>query len=358
MASAPGAKVDEHGLPRFPDGRRSVEVIHAPYLLELVSHVMPWVALVTYLVLSDVFAPFVKQNILVQLLVFVPSAHLPAVFTGKMSFIDLAWPLGLLAMGLEAWLSGTAPAPRRGAVAVAYFLIGARMTAFILGFFHVVVKGSELTRYQYRRLVWEERPFFGGLVRGTAASMQLEICEQWVWNASWLCLPAMLHAFDTEALSAPEAAGFALWAAAFALESLADKQKLAFVNDCIKRGEEARLRRTGGKVCNVGLWRYTRHPNYFFQWLGWVGLTLASVPAFLRLRGAVSLPAWLGFAAVLVYVPIGSYLMMIWYTGSIPMEVYTVQTRPEYKEYQRTTNMFFPWPPRAAEASNYVAVAA
>lgn len=120
--------------------------------------------------------------------------------------------------------------------------------------------------------------------------------------------------------------------------------------DCKKHGVEARLGRTGGEVCDVGLWRYTRHPNYFFQWLGWVGITFSSIPALLRLQGSISTLAFVALAAVLLYIPVGSYLMMVYYTGSIPAEVYTVQTRPAYKEYQETTNMFFPGPPRFTTA--------
>merc|ERR1712176_574027 len=94
----------------------------------------------------------------------------------------------------------------------------------------------------------------------------------------------MLHAFDSKtSLSPLEIIGHVIWAVAFFLESTADKQKLAFVNKCIKEGVEARLRRKGGKACDVGLWRYTRHPNYFFQWLGWVGITLSSIPSLMRI---------------------------------------------------------------------------
>jgi len=157
----------------------------------------------------------------------------------------------------------------------------------------------------------------------------------------------MLHGFDQEGLSTLEFVGHAVWLVAFALESTADRQKLAFVNKCIKAGKEARLRRKGGEVCNVGLWKFTRHPNYFFQWLGWVGISISCIPALLRLSGKTGFVSWILFVAILVYVPIGSYLMMVYYTGSIPMEVYTVQTRPDYAKYQKTTNMFFPGIPAA-----------
>jgi len=343
-----GITLDEHGLPRLPDGRRHVEVIHAPPLLEHASHVMPWFGLFTFLVLSNVFTEFAIRNIVWHVLIFIPTVHIPAFVTGKFSWIDLSWPLGLGALGVQAWVYGSAPFWHRALIGFEYFVIGGRMTLWVLMNWNIVRKGSELTRYQYRRLVWEDKPFFGGLVTSTAVSMQLEICEQWVWNATWMCLPAMLQCFDTESSwSLLQILGHAIWAVSFACEFLGDAQKYNFVMKCIKAGDEARLRRKGGKVCNEGLWRYTRHPNYFFQWLGWVGLSLASIPSLLRLQATISSPALIAFAAVLFYVPVGSYLMMVYYTGSIPAEVYTVQTRDSYKAYQKTTNMFFPGPPRS-----------
>lgn len=345
-----GITIDQYGLPRLPDGRRSVEVIHAPALLEHASHAMPWLGLATFFFLSDIYKSFATWNIIIHLAIFIPTVHIPALVTKKFSWIDLSWPLGLTALGVEVWCFGTAPFLHRAIIGFEYFMIGARMSAWILMNWNIVVKGSELTRYQYRRLVWEEKPFFGGLVTSTAVSMQLEICEQWVWNVSWLCLPGMLQGYDAESSwSLLQIVGHLIWMFSYACEFIGDKQKYEFVLKCQKNGEEARLRRKGGRVCDVGLWRYTRHPNYFFQWLGWVGITTASIPSLLRIQGAVTSGAFMAFAAVLFYVPVGSYLMMIYYTGSIPAEVYTVQTRDAYKDYQKTTNMFFPGPPRPLE---------
>lgn len=340
--------MDEHGLPRTPDGRRHVELIHAPAILEHASHAMPWLGLITFLVLSDVFKSFATWNIVVHMLIFIPTVHIPALVTGKFSYIDLSWPLGLAAMGVEVWFLGTGSFWHRAVVGLEYFLIGGRMTLWVLANWNIIRKGSELTRYQYRRLVWEDKPFFGGLVTSTKVSMQLEICEQWVWNVTWLCLPAMLAAYDQEtSWSVLQILGHFIWILCIAGEFLGDAQKYAFVMQCQKDGVEARLRRKGGKVCDVGLWKYTRHPNYFFQWLGWVAICIASIPALLRLMAQVNMLTGIAFVAVLIYVPVGSYLMMVYYTGSIPAEVYTVQTRDAYKDYQKTTNMFFPGPLRA-----------
>jgi len=351
LKKAKGISIDEHGLPRLPDGRRWVQVIHAPKFLETASHLVPVFGLLTFFYTSDHFRKFAIWNIVAHLIVFIPTVHIPAFFTEKFSWIDLSWPLGLLSLGLLVWCLGTSPLSIRAFVGFQYFMIGGRMALWILVNWKIVVKGRELPRYQYRRLVWEEKPFFFGLVSNTTISMQIEICEQWIWNVSWLCMPAMLHAQDTQASWSPLViVGFAIWAISFYLETLGDKQKFAWVNKKMKEGEIAGLGRKGGKVCDAGLWRYTRHPNYFFQWAGWVGIVLSCIPALLRLQGQVSQVAWISFAVILFYVPVGSYLMMVYYTGSIPAEVYTVQTRTEYKEYQKTTNMFFPGPPRTHNA--------
>jgi steroid 5-alpha reductase family enzyme len=65
-----------------------------------------------------------------------------------------------------------------------------------------------------------------------------------------------------------EYTGVALWIIAFLGETFADFQLLAFKRDPQKKGE----------VCNVGLWRYSRHPNYFFEWLIWMAYAVYAIP--------------------------------------------------------------------------------
>jgi steroid 5-alpha reductase family enzyme len=117
-----------------------------------------------------------------------------------------------------------------------------------------------------------------------------------------------------------EGAGLALWLAGLTGESIADLQLARFRADPAHRG----------RVCQVGLWNWSRHPNYFFEWLIWVGYAVFALGA----------PwGWLGMISPLL---IGHFLINV--TG-IPMtEELSVKSKGDaYREYQRTTSAFVPW---------------
>lgn len=83
-------------------------------------------------------------------------------------------------------------------------------------------------------------------------------------------------------------------------------------------------------VCKQGLWRYSRHPNYFFDWLSWLGFSLIAISA-----------SW-GWIALVS--PITLYLIMVYVTGPMT-EAGSLCTRGDaYLHYQQQTNMFFPGP--------------
>ena len=89
----------------------------------------------------------------------------------------------------------------------------------------------------------------------------------------------------------------------------------------------------GGRVCRTALWRYSRHPNYFFEWLHW----LAYVPV---ARG--NAPLW-----AILFAPAVLLLSIRFTTGIPPIERRSVEWRGEdYRRYQRTTSAFIPWFPR------------
>jgi steroid 5-alpha reductase family enzyme len=127
------------------------------------------------------------------------------------------------------------------------------------------------------------------------------------------------------------------------MESVADFQKLGFLK---------RMKKTGmrNQVCNIGLWKYTRHPNYFAEWMVWNGLIIMAIPSWLALRdvrvelfnGQVDQIFWLLVGVGLIYVSRMMYITLVYATGAIPSEYYSVQKRPGYKEYQKQTNLFFP----------------
>lgn len=127
----------------------------------------------------------------------------------------------------------------------------------------------------------------------------------------------------TASLSLLEIIGMAVWLLAWLGESVADAQLARFKRDPAN----------AGRVCAVGLWHYSRHPNYFFEWLIWVGFFLV---------GSAAPEGWVGVIAPAVML----YLLLN-VTGVPPTEAQALRRRGEaYRRYQATTNAFFPWAPR------------
>jgi steroid 5-alpha reductase family enzyme len=111
-------------------------------------------------------------------------------------------------------------------------------------------------------------------------------------------------------------------------EALADAQLQRF----------RRMRRPGQTVCDTGLWGWSRHPNYFFEWLGWVGFALLAVDP------AGGYP--LGFLAFTA--PLLMYGLLVHVSGIPPLEAHMLASRGEaFRRYQQRVSAFFPVPPRS-----------
>ena len=92
-----------------------------------------------------------------------------------------------------------------------------------------------------------------------------------------------------------------------------------------------------GKVCTAGLWGLSRHPNYFFEWLGWVAYPVIAI----SLAGDWSL-GWLSLIG-----PVLMYWLLVHVSGIPPLEVHMLKSRGEaFKRYMARTSAFFPLPPR------------
>ena len=116
-------------------------------------------------------------------------------------------------------------------------------------------------------------------------------------------------------------AGLLVFLIGFSFEVIGDAQLAAFLRDPAHRG----------RLMTVGLWRYTRHPNYFGEATLWWGIFL------LALSGGV--PVW----AILS--PITITLLLLFVSG-VPMLEKSMKNRPGYAEYARQTSIFFPWFPQ------------
>ena len=121
--------------------------------------------------------------------------------------------------------------------------------------------------------------------------------------------------------------GAGIWLIAVVGEGVADKQLADFKRDPANSGQ----------VCKRGLWRFSRHPNYFFEWVHWF--------AYLAIGARMS--ESIGYAALVG--PVVMLVFLVFVTGIPYTEMRALQSKGEaYRQYQRETNAFFPWWPKKA----------
>jgi steroid 5-alpha reductase family enzyme len=230
-------------------------------------------------------------------------------------WVDVFWTFGTGAAGaLAAFAMGFSP---RAALAAGLALLWAlRLGLYILARTHGIV--HEDARYARFRAEWGdafERRMLGLLLVQAVFALPLVLA---VGLAGWC--PAPLGG-----LSLVAGVGIAL--AAIAGEALADRQMHDFRKNPANKG----------KVCDAGLWHWSRHPNYFFEWLYWL-----AYPA-LALAGGWPW-GWLAFAA-----PALMYVLLTRISGIPMLEREMLASRGEaYRAYQQRVSAFFPLPARLA----------
>ncbi len=287
------------------------------------------------LLFSNNFFEFTLINGLLQLLLFIFVVNIPAKLTGRMSYVDIGWPLGLALIGVLVLVYGQGADTKKWLAGILFLFMGLRMGLMALLYLTKGAFKRELPRYQYQKRRWDKE----GKANVNLA-MQVEILVQAFANMSFLAMPALLIAWNPNStFHWLEILGIGLWLLSYGLESLADKQKNSFISMNVKAGDKRAL-------CNVGLWRFSRHPNYFFEWMVWNSLVVIALPSVMALWSTEPLVIMLGLVGVLLMASRVMYTTLVHYTGAVPAEYYSVQKRPEYREYQRTTSMFFPKKPK------------
>ena len=274
------------------------------------------------------FQNFLLINLISQIFIFLFIVCIPAYFTERMSYVDIAWPFGLIAIGIISFFYGNGYFLKKSIISMLYIIAGLRMG---IGALILLKKGylnKELPRYSYQRIRWKKKGFINDKF-----SVQYEILLQCFANATFLAIPAILISNNSsQSFSIIEITGFLVWAIFFFLEHISDLQKQKFLINAKKNNLK-------NQVCNVGLWKYTRHPNYFSEWMIWNGLIIAS---FSSLLVNSSILIFLSTTTSLLYITILMYQTLVFLTGAIPSEYYSLIKRPDYKSYKKTTNMFFP----------------
>lgn len=239
---------------------------------------------------------------------------LAAVRLRNAGIVDVAWAASfLILVVLYAWLAG-GWLPRTAAVVVVTALWSLRLTAHlhrrVMG--HHPVEDSRYVALRRDHAPHADRWFFWFFQAQAVAAVGLSLPM------------ALAIRHDTPWFHPIEWAALALWAVAFAGESLADTQLARFKADPANRG----------RTCQVGLWRYSRHPNYFFEWLIWGAFALLALPAPF---------GWLGLLS-----PLAMLYLLLRVTGIPAAEAASLASRgDEYRDYQRRTSAFVPWFPRS-----------
>ncbi len=235
--------------------------------------------------------------------------------TGDAGVVDLGWTagLGFLAVLYAAGL-GEGLASRRWLAALMAGAWSFRLSYYIL--FDRVLPRGEDARYRTLRARWS----------GRAEARFFVFFQAQAFLAALLSIQFMIVMLHPAAsLRVWDFAALTIVFLSIAGESTADAQLRRFRHDPANRG----------RTCREGLWRYSRHPNYFFEWLFWLAWVVMA-------WGSPWWPAtWIAPALMLFFI--------LRVTGIPPTEEQALKSRGEdYRRYQRETSAFFPWFPKRA----------
>ena len=240
-----------------------------------------------------------------------------AVRIGDVSFIDAVWGGGMAVLALASWLQLAEPGGRASLIAAMAALWGARLALHL--FTRWRAHGEDV---RYARMLGKAK----AQGRFARAALTVVFAPQAVL-LYLTCLPAQLGVLAAPApapLGALAWAGLALWLVGMTFEVVGDAQLKAF------RADPA----NAGRVLDTGLWRYTRHPNYFGDCCAWWGIWLAAAEA----------GPWVALASLPG--PLFLTFTLTRWSGKPLLEKGLAKTRPGYADYVARTPGFFPWFPR------------
>lgn len=251
----------------------------------------------------------------VALCVMMAGAWLVATRTGNSGWVDTIWSAST---GAAAVVAALAPIegqvgfwPRQLLLAVLAGLWSARLAGHIL---QRTLAGHDDPRYAHLKREWgadAPRRMFQFLQSQAIAGLFLALCVMAARNPSqgWML---------------SDVAGVVVLAIAVLGEGVADRQLARFRSDP----------RNKGRVCDVGLWGVSRHPNYFFEWLGWWAYPLIAAP-------------WAGhpWGLLALLGPAMMYWVLVHASGIPPTEAHMLRSRgAAFAAYQARVNAFWPIP--------------
>ncbi|TGK01780.1 DUF1295 domain-containing protein [Leptospira langatensis] len=229
------------------------------------------------------------------------------------AIVDVGWGLCISTIAIVYFLLGDAYSVRKAIFAFMATVWGWRLSYFI--FTTRVLSGHEDARYAAFRKDYGDKvdiKFFTNVFQFQGVLGVL------------LSLPFLFPALNPSVVTEPlEIVGLILFTLGLLGESVADFQLAEFKADPTNQG----------KVCDEGLWKYSRHPNYFFEWIIWISFGLVSL---------ASPWGWIGLIS-----PFIMYILLTKITGVPLNEVGQLRSKGRlYEEYKSKTSSFFPWFPK------------
>ncbi|MFC7613995.1 DUF1295 domain-containing protein [Actinokineospora soli] len=228
---------------------------------------------------------------------------------GKYDTIDTAWGLGFAIVALVAFGLSDRDGPLPAVATALTVVWGVRLAVHL----HVRNKGKPEDR-RYAEILGRAK----GNPRLHMARVVFLPQAVLMW---FISLPVQVAQFGTD-LGPLAWVGVAVWVVGFAFETVGDAQLSRFTADPANRG----------RVLDTGLWRYTRHPNYFGDACVWWGLYL------------VACHSWAGAATIAS--PLVMTYLLARGTGKPLTEKHLSKSRPGYAEYVARTSGFVPLPPK------------
>jgi steroid 5-alpha reductase family enzyme len=246
--------------------------------------------------------------------------------SGNSGWVDTIWTfaVGLVGAGSALWpAGGAAPNARQWLVAALVAVWSLRLGS------HIAIRTAEITddpRYAAFAKEWGVN---------SARRMFVFLQNQALGSIPLVFAIFVAARFHIDALRWQDGLGALILFTGIAGEALADAQLKRFRADPANKG----------RVCDTGLWRWSRHPNYFFEWFCWLAYPVIALSLDYPFAYPFAYP-W-GLATLLA--PVFMYWILVYVTGIPPLEEQMLRSRGErYRAYQLRTSKFFPLPPARA----------
>jgi len=234
-----------------------------------------------------------------------------SVLKRDVSIVDSLWPLLFLAAAVTYALTQPQAGPRTALVLSIVSLWALRLSGYLTW-----RNWGEPEDRRYQTIRCHNEPHFA--LKSLYLIFGLQGALAWI-----ISLPLLAAIAAADEVNMLDYAGVALWAVGVGFESIADWQLARF----------KRVPTNHGRVMDQGLWRYTRHPNYFGDCCTWWGFYLIALAA----------GGWWAFVG-----PLLMSFLLLRVSGVALLERDIAERRPAYRDYMLRTNAFFPGAPKQA----------